>query len=149
MKIFDCHSHWGTKRGYMFRTEEELAQQEKIWKTKATYFTEDEQVDYFRKNNARVMLDLSFTKSLPIDEMRESHDYALDLQRANPDVIRALAAVRSASHAGIDQGVRRALAAMPGFIGLCVNGQVTRACRRAIRFGIRSTNSRWKPTARS
>jgi hypothetical protein len=34
MKIFDCHSHWGTKRGYIFRTDEELAQQERIWKTK-------------------------------------------------------------------------------------------------------------------
>ena len=87
MKIFDCHSHWGTKRGYIFRTEEQLAQQEKIWKTKATFFTEQEQVDYFRKSNAKVILDLSVTKFLPIEEIRDLHDYALDLQRANPDVI--------------------------------------------------------------
>ena len=52
-KIFDCHSHWGTKRGYIFRTEAELAQQEKIWKTKATFWSEDEMADYFRRNNAR------------------------------------------------------------------------------------------------
>ena len=53
MKIFDCHSHWGTKRGYIFRTEAELARQEQIWKTKATFFTEDEQVEYFRKSNVQ------------------------------------------------------------------------------------------------
>ena len=70
MKIFDCHSHWGTRRGYIFRTEEELAQQEKIWKTKATFLTEEEMVAYFRKNNAKVILDLSFTKFLPIEEIR-------------------------------------------------------------------------------
>ena len=68
MKIFDCHSHWGTKRGYLFRTAEQLAQQVKIWGTKPDYFSDEEQADYFRKNNARVMLDLSFTKSLPIGE---------------------------------------------------------------------------------
>ena len=34
MKILDCHSHWGTKRGYIFRTEEQLAQQEKSGKRK-------------------------------------------------------------------------------------------------------------------
>ena len=81
MKIFDCHSHWGTKRGYIFRTEAELARQEKIWNTKATFFTEEEQVAYFRKSNAKVLLDLSITKFLPIEEIRSLHDYALDLQR--------------------------------------------------------------------
>ena len=127
MKIFDCHSHWGTKRGYIFRTEAELARQEKIWKTKATFFTEDEQVAYFRKSGARVLLDLSITKFLPIEEIRDLHDYALDLQRANPDVIaghwlqfdprRCVESIREFD---------RVMAACKGFVGLCVNGQVTR-----------------------
>ena len=127
MKIFDCHSHWGTRRGYIFRTEDQLAQQEKIWKTKAIFFTEQEQVDYFRKSNAKVILDLSITKFLSIDEIRDLHNYALDLQRQNPDVIvghwlqfdprRALESIREFD---------RVLAASKGFIGLCVNGQVTR-----------------------
>jgi uncharacterized protein len=126
MKIFDCHSHWGTKRGYIFRTEEQLAQQEKIWQTKVTFFTEEEMVAYFRKNNAKVILDLSFTKFLSIAEMREHHDYAFALQRQNPDVIfghwlqfephRALESIREFD---------RALAAGAGFMGVCVNGQVT------------------------
>jgi hypothetical protein len=137
MQIFDCHSHWGTKRGYIFRTEEQLVQQEKIWKTKASFFTEAEMVAYFRKNNARVILDLSFTKFLPIEEMREHHDYAFALQRQNPDAIfghwlqfepqRALEAIREFD---------RALAANAGFIGLCVNGQVT---------GVPASDPLWDP----
>jgi uncharacterized protein len=127
MKIFDCHSHWGTKRGYIFRTEEQLAQQEKIWKTEATFFSDEEMVAYFRKNNAKVILDLSFTKFLPIGEMREHHDHAFAVQRANPDAIfghwlqfqphRVLESIREFD---------RAMAANAGFVGLCVNGQVTR-----------------------
>ena len=126
-RIFDCHSHWGTKRGYIFRTEEQLAQQEKIWNTKASFFTEEEMVAYFRNNGATVILDLSFTKFLPIEEMREHHDYAFALQRHSADAIfghwlqfephRALESIREFD---------RALAANAGFIGLCVNGQVTR-----------------------
>jgi predicted TIM-barrel fold metal-dependent hydrolase len=127
MKIFDCHSHWGTERGYIFRSAEQLAQQEKIWKTKVSFFSDEEMVAYFRKNNAKVILDLSFTKFLPIDEMREHHDHAFALQRANTDVIfghwlqfqpqRALESIREFD---------RAMAANGGFIGLCVNGQVTK-----------------------
>jgi predicted TIM-barrel fold metal-dependent hydrolase len=127
MKIFDCHSHWGTKRGYIFRTDEELAQQERIWKTKVRFFTEEEQVAYFRKNDAKVILDLSITKFLPIGEIRALHDYALDVQRSNPDVIaghwlqfdpsRSIESIREFD---------RVLAACKGFVGLCVNGQVTR-----------------------
>lgn len=135
--IFDCHSHWGTRRGYIFRTDDEIAQQEKVWNTKATFFTDQEMVDYFRANRARVILDLSFTKFLPIEEIREEHDYAFALQKANPDAIfghwlqfdprRSLEAVREFD---------RAVAAKAGFIGLCVNGQVT---------GIPASDARWDP----
>jgi predicted TIM-barrel fold metal-dependent hydrolase len=137
VKIFDCHSHWGTKRGYIFRTEEQLARQEKIWKTKASFFTEDEMVAYFRENNAQVILDLSFTKSLPIEEIREHHDYAFDLQRRNPDAIfghwlqfqphRALESIREFD---------RAITANGGFVALCVNGQVT---------GVPASDPQWDP----
>ena len=136
-EIFDCHSHWGTRRGYIFRTDDEIAQQEKIWNTKATFFTEQEMVDYFRANHARVILDLSFTKFLPIEEIRDHHDYAFATQKANPDAIfghwlqfdprRSLEAVREFD---------RAVSAKAGFIGLCVNGQVT---------GIPASDARWDP----
>lgn len=137
MRIFDCHSHWGTKRGYIFRTKEELERQEKIWKTEVKFFTEDEMMTYIRGSNARTILDLSFTKFLPIEEIREHHDYAFDIQRKNPDVIfghwlqfdprRSLEAVREFD---------RALAASAGFIGLCVNGQVT---------GVPADDPLWEP----
>jgi predicted TIM-barrel fold metal-dependent hydrolase len=136
-KVFDCHSHWGTKRGYLFRTEAELAQQQKIWGTKAAFLSEDEMADYFRRSNARVILDLSFTKFLPIEEIREHHDYAFDFQRKHADVVfghwlqfdprRALEAIREFD---------RALAANAGFVGLCVNGQV---------LGIPAGDTRWDP----
>jgi predicted TIM-barrel fold metal-dependent hydrolase len=137
MRIFDCHSHWGTKRGYIFRTDAQLAQQEKIWRTRPTFLSEEEMVAYFRSSSARVILDLSFTKFLPIDEIREYHDYAFDLQRRNPDAIfghwlqfqphRALESIREFD---------RAMAANGGFVGLCVNGQVT---------GVPASDQLWDP----
>ena len=85
--IFDCHSHWGTARAHIFRTPEELARQEKIWKTKGRHWAEDEMMDYLRRNNVRAILDLSFHKRLPIEEIRACHDYAFDIARRNRDVV--------------------------------------------------------------
>ena len=128
MKIFDCHSHWATEKGYIFRNEAERAQQEKIWRTPFQLFTEDEQAEYFRKNNARVILDLSWIKELPLEQMREYHDYALAVQKKHSDVMfgqwlqfdprrhEPLAAVAE---------FERCVSANAGFIGLCVNGQVS------------------------
>lgn len=127
MKIFDCHSHWGTRRGYLFRTPAELARQTAIWKTEVHYFTEDEQAAYFRKNNVRAILDLSFTKFLPIDEMREMHDYAFAEQRKHPDVIAGHWLQFDPRRVGESLAeFDRCLAAKAGFVGFCVNGQVTR-----------------------
>jgi len=85
--IFDCHSHWGTAKAHIFRTPAELARQEKIWKTKGRHWAEDEMMDYMRRNNVRAILDLSFHKVLPIDQIREYHDYAFDIARRNRDVV--------------------------------------------------------------
>ncbi len=137
MKIFDCHSHWGTKKGYLFRTEAELARQAKIWKTEVSYFTEDEQADYFRLNNARVILDLSFTKFLPIEQMQEMHDYAFAEQRRHQDVIAGhwLQFDPRRSAESIKE-FDRCLDAKAGFIGFCVNGQVT---------GVPANDPLWEP----
>src|SRR5205807_10418753 len=82
-------------------------------------------------------LDLSFTKFLPIAEIREHHDYAFAVQRAHSDVIfghwlqfdphRPLEAIREFD---------RAVAADAGYIALCVNGQVT---------GVPASDVRWDP----
>jgi len=137
MRIFDCHSHWGTKKGYLFRTEAELARQEKIWKTPVRYYTEDEQADTFRRNNARVILDLSWVKFLPIEEMREYHDYIFAVQRKHRDVMfgqwlqfdprKGAAAVRE---------FERCVSLDAGFVGCCVNGQVT---------GVPASDPAWQP----
>lgn len=127
MNIIDCHSHWGTQRGYLFRTPEELARQEKIWKTPVRYFTEEEQAAYFRKNRVKALLDLSITKFMPIEDMRALHDYALAQQRLHPDVI-AGHWLQFDPRRGAESiaEFERCLAAGAGFVGFGVNGQVTR-----------------------
>jgi hypothetical protein len=90
MKMIDIHSHWGTRRGYTLRTEEELAQQKKTWNSEPAYATEDEMADYFRRSSVRAVLDFGFTKFIPLSEAKRVHDYGFETQRAHPDVIPAL-----------------------------------------------------------
>ena len=138
MKLFDCHSHWATEKGYLFRTPEERAQQERIWRTPAKIFTEDEQADYFRANNVRVILDISWIKDLSLDEMKIYHDYVLDVQKRHSDVIVGQwLQFNPARHgtAAVDE-FKRCLDKKAGFVGLCVNGQVT---------GVPANDPRWFP----
>ena len=87
MKLIDTHSHWGTQRGYVLRTEAELAQQKKTWNSEAKYSTEEEMANYFRASEAQVILDLGFTKFAPLDEIKPLHDYSFATQRLYPDAI--------------------------------------------------------------
>ena len=123
-KFFDCHSHWGTEKGHIFRTPEELARQEKIWKTKGRNWTEDEMMDYMRGNGVRTILDLSFHKLFPIEKIREVHDYAFSVARRNPDVIFGhwlQFDPRRGEESLIEY--QRARDANAGFIGFAVSGQ--------------------------
>jgi predicted TIM-barrel fold metal-dependent hydrolase len=138
MRIFDCHSHWGTKKGYLFRTEAELARQEKIWKTPVHYYTEDEQAEYFRSNNARAILDISWIKSLPMNEMRQYHDYVFAEQRKHSDVYFGQW-LQFDPVKGVADAVRefeRCISLKAGFVGLCINGQVT---------GVPASDPTWDP----
>src|SRR5262249_22472784 len=87
VRIFDAHSHWGTPRGYPFQTPEELAQQERVFRSKPTYFSEAEMADHFRTMGVRAILDLGVRAPAPIDEVRALHDYAFDTQKQHADVI--------------------------------------------------------------
>jgi predicted TIM-barrel fold metal-dependent hydrolase len=87
MKIIDLHSHWGTKKGYPLRTPAELAQQEKVWRSKVNYATEQEMANYFKEMKVKVILDLGFTKFLPMEEVKELHDYAIRVRGKFSDVI--------------------------------------------------------------
>ena len=87
MAVIDLHSHYGTERGYVLRSEAERGQQQNTWKSKTRYHTEEEMAGYFRESGVRVILDLSFTKTLPVAEMKGYHDYAIETQRRYFDVI--------------------------------------------------------------
>src|SRR3954449_9278274 len=87
MKLFDLHSHWGTERGYVLRTPEALAQQQKTWNSTPRYDSEEEMAAYFRASHVRTILDFGFTKSMSLEAVVPLHDYALDVQRQHPDVI--------------------------------------------------------------
>jgi hypothetical protein len=124
MRLFDCHSHWATKKGHIFRTEEELARQERIWKTKGRNYSEQEMMDCLRANNVRAILDLAFPKLLPIEQIREYHDYAFDVARQNRDVVFGhwLQFDPRRRDESLDE-FRRARDADAGFVGFAVSGQ--------------------------
>jgi len=122
VKLFDVHSHWGTRRGYVLRTEEQLAQQRRTWNSDPKYATEEEMAAYFRAQDVRTILDFGFTKSLPIAEARSYHDYAIDVQATYPDVIFGhwLQIDPRTGREGVAE-FERCAAASRGFIGVCVS----------------------------
>jgi uncharacterized protein len=122
--IIDFHSHWGTRRGYPFRTAAELEHQRRVWKQDPVYVDEDEMAAYFRRSRVRAMLDLGFTKYLPLDEAQEFHNYAIETQGRFSDVILGNW-LQIDPRTGADGAaeLRRCLAATrDGIIGLCVSG---------------------------
>ena len=125
MKIIDMHSHWGTRRGYVLRTEAELAQQKKTWNSEVKYASEEEMVNYFKSSQAQVILDFGFTKFAPLSEVRPLHDYAFKMQKENPESILGhwfhIDPIIHGAQAGLLE-LRRCVDAKAGFVGLAVNG---------------------------
>jgi predicted TIM-barrel fold metal-dependent hydrolase len=123
MNMIDIHSHWGTRRGYTLRTEEELAQQKKTWNSEPAYATEDEMADHFRRSDVRAVLDFGFTKFIPLSEAKHVHDYGFETQRAHPDVILGHW-IHIDPHTGTDgvRELRRCIDNAPGFVGFAVSG---------------------------
>lgn len=122
MKLFDLHSHWGTQRGYPLRSDAELSKQKDTWNSTPKYHTEEEMAAYFRTHDAKVILDLGFTKNLPIAEARIHHDYAIETQARFPDAIFGLW-IQIDPRTGAD-GVaefRRCIDRCKGFVGICVS----------------------------
>jgi uncharacterized protein len=121
--IIDMHSHWGTRRGYPFQTPEELAQQERVFKSKPRYVSETEMAEHFRKTGVRVMLDLGVRLSQSIDEARALHDYAFATQREHPEVILGHWLHIDPRHGRTAvEELDRCLRAAPGVVGLGVPG---------------------------
>jgi predicted TIM-barrel fold metal-dependent hydrolase len=122
MRLFDLHSHWGTERGYVLRTPEALAQQEKTWNSTPRYDTEDEMAAYFRANGVRTILDFGFTKSLPLEEVVPFHDYAMDVQKSHADVIYGnwLQIDPRLGPRGADE-LQRCIDSSTGFVSYCIS----------------------------
>jgi uncharacterized protein len=122
VRLFDLHSHWGTQRGYVLRTPEALAQQQKTWNSTPRYDTEDEMAAYFHANAVRAILDFGFTKSLPLDELVPLHDYAMGVQRSHPDVIHGnwLQIDPRLGQRGADE-LQRCIRAGAGFASCCIS----------------------------
>ena len=136
-RLFDCHSHWATRKGHIFRTEADLARQESIWKTKGRYYSEQEMLDVMRANRVRVILDMAWVRTLGMAEMREYNDYAFDVARRNRDVIFGhwLQFEPQRRNESLDE-YRRARDADAGFVGFAVSGQST---------GVPASDPLWYP----
>jgi uncharacterized protein len=140
MRIFDCHSHWSTRRGYIFQSEEEQKSQERIWGTKASFQTEAEMAETFRRNNVRVMLDLALTAfiDMSMEDIRAVHDYTFEVQRQNSDVIFGhWLSLDPRLGREANREFERAVAAKAGFIGFGIIGQT--------RDGFPASDPIWDP----
>ncbi len=123
MKLIDLHSHWGTRKGYVLRTEAELARQKHTWNSEPKYHSEEEMAAYFRSQNVRAILDFGFTKKMPVAEAREHHDYGIETVRKYPDAVLGLW-LQIDPNAGAEgaKEFERVIQACPGFVGIGVSG---------------------------
>ena len=123
MRIIDMHSHWGTRRGYALQSPEELAQQEKVWRSAPKHVTEAEMAEHFRETKLQAILDLGVRRGLTLEEIQSLHDYALATQRAYPGAI-----LGNWFHLDPRMGsdgvreLRRCIEAATGFVGFAVPG---------------------------
>ncbi len=122
MHIVDLHSHWGTRRGYPFQTPEELAQQRRVFRSDPSYVTEEEMAGHFRAMGVQTILDLG-VRAVSIEELRDLHDYALDVQRRFADVVLGnwLHVDPRLGDAGLAE-LERCRHAKAGVVGLAVAG---------------------------
>lgn len=126
MQIFDCHSHWATPGRSVLRTDEDWLHAKRVFQTERINYGEEAQAVYFRQHNVHTILDLSYTKELPIEEMRLHHDYALDYQRHYPDVVFGhWLQFQPWRTEELLNEFQRCADAGAGFVGFCVNGQST------------------------
>jgi predicted TIM-barrel fold metal-dependent hydrolase len=140
MRLFDCHSHWSTRRGYVFQSKDAQDSQRRIWGTEPQFETEDELAATLRRNNVRAMMDVAFTafSPTPLEEIQALNDYTFEVQRRHPDVIFGhwLTFDPRIGAAGIKE-YERCVAAKAGFIGFGIIGQA--------RHGFPPSDPIWDP----
>ena len=90
-----------------------------------------------REVGASPHLDLAWVRKLPIEQMREYHDYAFDMARRNRDVIFGhWLMFEPQRHEESLEEFRRARDADAGFVGFAVSGQST---------GVPASDPLWDP----
>lgn len=122
MSLIDLHSHWGTEEMYPLRGKAQQDKQVAIWKTECRFWTKREMTDYFRQNDVKTILDIGFTRELPLDQVRRMHDEMIELQQTNSDVI--LGNWLQLNPDTGDEGLReleRVRGANAGFVGLAIS----------------------------
>lgn len=89
-----------------------------MWKSKPSYHSEVEMMDYFRQMNVRPVLDLGFTRYLGIEELREVNSYALETATAHRDTVAGLWITLDPrlGAAGLDE-FKRCQDGFDGFVG--------------------------------
>ncbi len=87
MPILDMHSHWGTQTHYPLRGKAQQAKQFDIWRTECKFWEKPAMAQYFRDSGVRVMLDLGYTREIPLEELRPIHDEMISFQREHADVV--------------------------------------------------------------
>ena len=124
MRLIDMHSHWGTERGWRGNpagSGKAIAAFRKYWNWEGGFMSEQQMADYFRKSDARVILDLAFTSKLPIEEVREQHDYSFETERAHADVILGHWIHLDPFHPESIGELRRCIDKRVGFLGMHIN----------------------------
>jgi predicted TIM-barrel fold metal-dependent hydrolase len=122
MTILDMHSHWGTERHYPLRGKAQQAKQFDIWRTECRFWEKPAMAQYFRDSGIRVMLDLGYTREVPLDDLRSIHDEMIEFQRENADVVLGnwVQIAADAGEAGVAE-LDRVRAAGAGLTGLAAS----------------------------
>jgi predicted TIM-barrel fold metal-dependent hydrolase len=135
-RLIDVHSHWSTRRGYALRSAEELRLQKHTWRSEPNYRTEAEMADDFRVAGVKVILDFGFTKFVPVEEARATHDYGFEFQSQNRDIVLGhwMHFQAELGKPALDE-FRRCIDRATGVIGLAVSGS----------GGLPPSESAWDP----
>ncbi len=119
--VIDFHSHWGTERGWRgspFEDPEARAAVRSYFAWDMEFVTEEEQAARFRRDHARVMLDLAYTHTMDVGALRDQHEYAFEHARTYPDVVLGNWISIDPTRPGHVREFERCLAEGPGLVGL-------------------------------
>jgi len=84
MKAIDLHAHFSTEKGSAFRTPEEIAAAEKVYKTTIKWKTDREMTDDFKSADVQAFLDGPLCKD--IHDLHTNNDYISEIMSQFPNI---------------------------------------------------------------